>query len=220
LQVRDLAQETLLIRASPLPAGAQSHSTDGDRADATRAAAGDLRAYERLYRTHLAKTYSLVRRMAGEEHADELTQDVFVRVWQKLGSFRGDSAFGTWLHRLAVNVVLEWMRSRRHERFRHQGDPEVVFQAMSGPPSRPDVTLDFEAAMERLPEGAREVFVLHDVEGHTHVEIGALLEISPGTSKAQLHRARMLMRRFLSQQGPARHLDDGNERREHDGSLG
>jgi RNA polymerase sigma-70 factor, ECF subfamily len=218
LQVRDLAQETLLIRASPLPAGAQSHSTDGDRADATRAAAGDVRAYERLYRTHLSKTYSLVRRMVGPDDADELTQDVFVRVWQKLGSFRGDSAFGTWLHRLAVNVVLEWMRSRRHEKLRHQGDPDAVFQTMSGMPSRPDVTLDFEAAMAQLPEGARDVFVLHDVEGHTHLEIGSLLEISPGTSKAQLHRARMLMRRFLTVRASA-HSYERNDRGEDNGSV-
>jgi RNA polymerase sigma-70 factor (ECF subfamily) len=161
------------------------------------AASGDVQAYERLYRAHLPRVYSLVRRMAGVDQADELTQDVFVRAWQKLHLFRGDSAFSTWLHRVAVNVVLEWMRSRRHERFRHH-DPEAVFQVMAGRPVRPDAKLDFETALARLPEGAREVFVLHDVEGHKHVEIGEMLGISPGTSKAQLHRARMIMRRFLS----------------------
>lgn len=199
MQARNLAQE-LVIHASSLPRGTRDvppSNLDGDRADALRAATGDVRAYERVYRAHLPKIYSLVRRMAGTDEADELTQDVFVRAWQKLHLFRGDAAFGTWLHRVAVNVVLEWMRSRRHEKFRHH-DPDAVFDATAGRPLRPEATLDFEAALERLPDGAREVFVLHDVEGHTHVEIGALLGISPGTSKAQVHRARMLMRRFLS----------------------
>jgi RNA polymerase sigma-70 factor (ECF subfamily) len=182
--------------ASPLPTGAQTNPLEGDRADAVCAASGDVQAYERLYRAHLPRVYGLVRRMAGPDEADELTQDVFVRAWQKLHLFRGESAFSTWLHRLAVNVVLEWMRSRRHEKFRHH-DPEAVFQVTAGRPMRPDAALDFEAALGRLPEGAREVFVLHDVEGHKHVEIGELLGISPGTSKAQLHRARTIMRRFL-----------------------
>jgi RNA polymerase sigma-70 factor (ECF subfamily) len=183
--------------ASPLPTGAQTTPLGGDRADAVCAASGDVQAYERLYRAHLPRVFSLVRRMAGPDEADELTQDVFVRAWQKLHLFRGDSAFSTWLHRVAVNVVLEWMRSRRHEKFRHH-DAEAVFQVVAGRPARPDVALDYEAALDRLPAGAREVFVLHDVEGHKHVEIAELLGISPGTSKAQLHRARMIMRRFLS----------------------
>lgn len=186
-----------VIDASSLPAGTGNIPLDGDRADAARAASGDVQAYERLYRAHLPRIYSLVRRMAGADEADELTQDVFVRAWQKLHLFRGDSAFGTWVHRVAVNVVLEWMRSRRHEKFKHH-DPEAVFEITPGRPARPDAALDFEAALDRLPAGAREIFVLHDVEGHKHGEIAGMLGISPGTSKAQLHRARLLMRRFLS----------------------
>jgi RNA polymerase sigma-70 factor (ECF subfamily) len=182
--------------ASPLQAGAQTTPLEGDRADAVCAASGDVQAYERLYRAHLSRVFSLVRRMAGPDEADELTQDVFVRAWQKLHLFRGDSAFSTWLHRVAVNVVLEWMRSRRHEKFRHQ-DPEAVFQVTAGRPVSPDAKIDFEEALHRLPEGAREIFVLHDVEGYKHAEIGDLLGISPGTSKAQLHRARTIMRRYL-----------------------
>jgi RNA polymerase sigma-70 factor (ECF subfamily) len=185
-----------VIDASPLPAGPGRIPAEGDRADVARAASGDVQAYERLYRAHLARVFSLVRRMAGPDEADELTQDVFVRAWQKLHLFRGEAAFGTWIHRVAVNVVLEWMRSRRHERFRHR-DPETVFEMTAGRPVRPDAALDVEAAIERLPAGAREIFVLHDVEGHKHGEIAAMLGISPGTSKAQLHRARLLMRRFL-----------------------
>ena len=196
--MRDLALETSLIPALPLPTAARTNPLEGDRTDAVRAATGDVQAFERLYRAHAARVYSLTRRMAGPDEADSLTQDVFVRAWQKLHLFRGDSAFSTWLHRLAVNVVLEWMRSSRHERLRHH-DPEAVFAVTAGMHARPDVTLDYEAALEHLPDGAREVFLMHDVEGHKHTEIAAMLGISVGTSKAQLHRARMLMRRFLTQ---------------------
>lgn len=134
--------------------------------------------------------------MTGGQDTDELTQDVFVRVWQKLGSFRGDSAFATWLHRLAVNVVIERFRSDLLRRQRlHDG--EGIFETLSAPHRPRDVSLDFEAALERLPDGAREIFVLHDVEGYTHREIADLLGISSGTSKAQLHRARMILRKHL-----------------------
>ena len=134
--------------------------------------------------------------MAGPESADELTQDVFVRVWQKLGSFRGDSAFGTWLHRLAVNVVIERFRQDTARRQRlHDG--EEIFDSLPAPSRSEHAAMDFEAALETLPAGARQVFVLHDVEGYKHHEIGTLLEISAGTSKAQLHRARMMLRRYL-----------------------
>ena len=161
-----------------------------------RAAAGDVRAFEQLYRTHLPRVHGLVRRLTGGRDADELTQDVFVRVWQKLGTFRGDSAFATWLHRLAVNVVIERFRADTARRQRlHDG--EDIFDTISAPSRPRDVTLDFEAALEKLPGGAREIFVLHDVEGYKHHEIGTLLGISPGTSKAQLHRARMMLRRHL-----------------------
>ncbi len=134
--------------------------------------------------------------MTGGRDADELTQDIFVRVWQKLGSFRGDSAFGTWLHRLAVNVVIERFRTDTARRQRLI-DGEAIFETLSTPPRRRDISMDFEAALEKLPDGAREIFVLHDVEGYKHTEIAALLGISSGTSKAQLHRARMMLRKHL-----------------------
>jgi RNA polymerase sigma-70 factor (ECF subfamily) len=161
-----------------------------------QAASGDVRAFEELYTTHLPRVHSLVRRMTGGRDADELTQDVFVRVWQKLGSFRGDAAFGTWLHRLAVNVVIERFRTDTVRRQRLL-DGEGIFETLSSPPGRRDVAMDFEAALEKLPDGAREIFVLHDVEGYKHNEIAALLGISSGTSKAQLHRARMMLRKHL-----------------------
>ena len=161
-----------------------------------QAANGDVRAFEELYHIHLPRVHSLVRRMTGGRDADELTQDIFVRVWQKLGSFRGDSAFGTWLHRLAVNVVIERFRTDTARRQRLI-DGEAIFETLSVPPRRRDLSMDFEAALEKLPDGAREIFVLHDVEGYKHTEIAALLGISSGTSKAQLHRARMMLRKHL-----------------------
>jgi RNA polymerase sigma-70 factor, ECF subfamily len=160
------------------------------------AAAGDVRAFEHLYRTHLPRVHSLVRRMAAGKDTDELTQDVFVRVWQKLQSFRGDSAFGTWLHRLAVNVVIERFRQDAVRRQRlHSGDD--IFDTLPAPSRSGDASMDFEDALLSLPDGARQIFVLHDVEGYKHHEIGTLLGISSGTSKAQLHRARMMLRRYL-----------------------
>jgi RNA polymerase sigma-70 factor (ECF subfamily) len=164
--------------------------------DVARAAAGDVRAFEELYRTHLPRVHALVRRMTAGRDAEEITQDVFVRAWQKLGTFRGDASFGTWLHRLAVNVVIERFRTEKVRRARmHDGDG--IFDTLAAPAQTRDIGMDFEAALEKLPDGAREIFVLHDVEGYKHHEIATLLEISAGTSKAQLHRARMMLRRHL-----------------------
>ena len=160
------------------------------------AAQGDNSAFERIYRTHAARVHSLARRMIGSHEADEITQDVFVRTWQKLGTFRGDSAFGTWLHRLAVNVMIERRRSYAIQRERFSDDPAAVDFAVVAP-ARSDLRLDFEQAIEELPPGARQVFVLHDVEGYKHREIAVMMHITTGTSKRQLHRARMLMRRHL-----------------------
>ncbi|MBW8861815.1 MAG: RNA polymerase sigma factor [Acidobacteria bacterium] len=164
--------------------------------DVALAAAGDPSAFERLYRTHVAKIHSLTRRMLGTHEADEVTQDVFVRTWQKLGQFRGESAFSTWLHRLAVNVVLERRRTFAIQRERITDDPAAL-DFVTVAPARADLTVDFENALEQLPAGAREIFVLHDVEGYKHREIAVMLEITSGTSKRQLHRARMLMRKHL-----------------------
>ncbi len=165
--------------------------------DVALAAGGDASAFERLYRTHVARIHSLTRRMLGGHDADEVTQDIFVRTWQKLGQFRGESAFSTWLHRLAVNVVIERRRSFAIQRERMSDDPNAL-DLLTVAPARADLAVDFDAAIEQLPPGAREIFALHDVEGHKHREIAALLGITTGTSKRQLHRARMLLRRFLS----------------------
>lgn len=176
--------------------GAAVPSRVGPDADVALAAQGDASAFERLYRAHAARVHSLARRMLGAEEADEVTQDVFVRTWQKLRTFRGDSAFTTWLHRLAINVMIERRRSHavRRERFAHD---QTAIDRATVAPARTDLRVDFEQALEELPPGARQVFVLHDVEGHKHREIAGLLDITTGTSKRQLHRARMLMRRHL-----------------------
>jgi len=185
------------LEAIALHADLESVPAAEPLSDVARAAAGDVRAFEELYRTHLPRVHSLVRRMAGGRDTDELTQDVFVRVWQKLKTFRGDSSFTTWLHRLAVNVVIERFRSETARRSRLR-DGDDILDTLSGPSRSRDFRMDFEAAIEKLPDGARQIFVLHDVEGYKHHEIGTLLGISPGTSKAQLHRARMILRRHLT----------------------
>jgi RNA polymerase sigma-70 factor (ECF subfamily) len=171
-----------------------------DLQEAAQAAAGDARAFERLYRAHVARIHSLVRRMLASDEATEVTQDVFVRAWQKIGTFRGEAAFGTWLHRLAVNVVLTRRAELGTRRSRFIAEEQVLESLPARPASR-DLALDFETAVARLPEGARHIFVLHDVEGYRHEEIAGLLGVTSGTTKAQLHRARMLLRRHLGDRG-------------------
>ncbi|MGH7510656.1 MAG: RNA polymerase sigma factor [Gemmatimonadales bacterium] len=174
----------------------QSGRTDPDAVDATLAASGDASAFERLYRAHVPRVYGLVRRMLNDDDADEVAQDVFVRAWQKLGTFRGEAAFGTWLHRLAVNVILarrEVLGTRR----RRYLEGDAALEALPARRTGPEMTIDFESAMQRLPDGAREVFLLHDVEGYRHEEIADMLGVAAGTSKSQLHRARMALRRHL-----------------------
>jgi RNA polymerase sigma-70 factor (ECF subfamily) len=169
----------------------------GGREDAALAARGDRRAFERLYRDNVARIHGLARRMIGPEVADEVTQDVFVRAWDKLGSFRGDSQFGTWLYRLAVNLILSKRAQLATRRSREWMDEEVL-DSLPARAARPDLGLDFETAIQKLPEGARQIFVMHDIEGFRHEEIASMLGVTSGTSKAQLHRARMILRRVLN----------------------
>jgi len=165
-------------------------------ADVALAASGDSRAFERLYRGHVARVHSLARRMLGPAGADDVTQDVFVRAWHKLGTFRGEATFGTWLHRLAINVILAQRGTSATERRRYDARESTLEEA----PARPqetEQTLDFEQAIAQLPDRARAVFVLHDVAGYKHAEIAGMLGIAPGTSKSQLHHARMALRDHL-----------------------
>jgi len=164
--------------------------------DATLAAAGDTRAFERLYRTHEARIFTLARRMAGNDDAPELTQEIFVRAWEKLNTFRGEAAFGTWLYRLGINLILTRRESRAIWRRRHED--ESALETLPARPTSSEHRMDFENALERLPKGARQILVLHDVEGYKHDEIAGMLGVTAGTTKAQLFRARMLMRAALN----------------------
>ena len=167
--------------------------------DVVLATQGDTAAFERVYRAHLPRIFNLARRMAGPEAADELTQDVFVRAWQKLALFRGESSFATWLHRLAVNVIIERFRTLGTARERFLADSEGALDVAPAARTKSyDLSMDLEAAIAQLPDGARTIFVLHDVEGYKHEEIGDMLGVSPGTSKSQLHRARQTLRVLLT----------------------
>lgn len=166
--------------------------------DVERAAEGDARAFERLYRQYVPMVHSLARRMAGPQDADDLTQEVFVRVWEKLDTFRGDAAFGTWLHRVATNLILTRRKARTRDRDRFLED-EVALETAPVRPRTVGASVDLESALGELPDGARQVFVLYDVEGYKHAEIADMLGITAGTSKSQLHRARMLMRERLTE---------------------
>jgi RNA polymerase sigma-70 factor (ECF subfamily) len=163
-----------------------------------RAQAGDVQAFEQLYRDNLGRVYGLCFRLAGNPAlAEELTQDVFVRAWQKLSSFRGESAFFSWLYPLAVNVALSERRTRRRRTSRVFTTDDLTPFDRPGRPPGPEGGFDLERALGTLPPGARAVFVLHDVEGYKHEEIAELTGVATGTSKAQLHRARKLLKERL-----------------------
>ena len=172
--------------------------------DVAQAAAGDRRAFERLYRQHTNRVFSLCARMVNDQaRAEELTQDVFVRAWEKLHLFRGESSFTTWLHRLTVNVVLNARKSDGRNRTRFEETDEEAggmdaFPGVVGMPLPPGDLLDLEEAITRPPPGARRVFLLHDVEGYKHEEIAEMLGVTAGATKAQLHRARLLLREALN----------------------
>ena len=161
-----------------------------------RARRGDVQAFEDLYRAHVGRVYAVSLRMVADATlAEELTQEAFVRAWRRLASFRGTSAFGTWLHRVAVNVVLDALRARRrwHDRF----SDEPPARPPAAPDRDPTRSLDLERGIAQLPPRARAVFVLHDIEGYKHREIARLLDLSVGACKSHLHRARRRLREEL-----------------------
>ena len=169
---------------------------------AQRCGRGDPDAFEQLYRAHAGRLYTLIVRMvASTETAEDLLQDVFLTAYRKVGNFRGDSSLGTWLYRMAVNHCLDYLRGRQNKMARTtdsideegMAEPAAVAPLVASAISR----LDLERAIERLPDGCRTAFVLHDVEGFQHHEIATMLGISEGTSKSQVHKARMKLRAFL-----------------------
>jgi len=164
-----------------------------------RAQLGDVDAFAILYRLHAPAIHALARRMLGDEAAArEMVQDIFVRAWERLASFRGESAFGTWLHRLGVNLILNQLRVAKRELARFiedEGDDESP--AVGAPDHSVETRIDLDAAVARLPAGARTVFVLHDIEGYAHDEIAQMLGLASGTVRAQLWRARRQLMRHL-----------------------
>jgi RNA polymerase sigma-70 factor, ECF subfamily len=162
----------------------------------TRVKNNDIAAYEQLYREHVGRVYALcVRMVSNVAIAEELCQEVFVRVWQKIHSFRGESAFSSWLHRLAANVVLSELRKKRL--LTTNLDELNESQMQTATTSDSGKVRDMEQAISQLPDGAKAIFVLHDIEGFKHNEIAQMLNIAEGTSKTQLHRARKLLKGWL-----------------------
>lgn len=160
--------------------------------------APDPGGFEALYREHAARVYAICLRLTADPaEAEAITQDVFVQAWRKLGQLRHPGSVLGWLRQIAVNAVRRDRRSaaRRHARVELVGDPARVERGFTGPV--PEHRLAVERAIAALPEGARAVLVLHDIEGYRHAEIAGMLGITPGTSKSQLHRARSLLREAL-----------------------
>jgi RNA polymerase sigma-70 factor (ECF subfamily) len=168
-----------------------------EQTDVALAVRGDGAAFERLYRAHVARVNALARWLLGGDDVEDAVQEVFIRVWEKLGTYSGDAAFGTWLHRVAVNHFLR-RRARRSIHRARTSESDQAMNAAAAPQTKPELRIAIERAVDQLPAGAREVFVLHDMEGYKHEEIAGMLAIDPGTSRSQLHRARLLLRQQLT----------------------
>jgi len=191
---------TLAVTTWPADTDAPQGADDPDNALARLASTGDISAFEALYRRHTGRVHGVIARLVGgaSARAEDLTQEAFVRAWQALPGYRFESRFSTWLHKLAVNTALMELRSRRSRP--QQDDGEEVFEAIGSADSAGHATalgLDLERAVATLPPRARAVLVLHDVEGWKHEEIANELGMAVGSSKAQLHRARGLLRARL-----------------------
>ena len=172
---------------------------------AQQSAEGDSDAFEQLYKRHFRRVYSLCLRMLGNAtQAEDLTQEVFINLYNKIGSFRGESAFTTWLHRMTVNQVLMYFRKRstKSELTTEEGEtPIQIVRGTENPNQMPVIDrISLERAIEQLPPGYRAVFVLHDIEGYEHGEIADMLGFAEGTSKSQLHKARLKLRNYIRQQ--------------------
>ncbi len=164
-----------------------------------RARAGELEAFEALYREHVGRVHAICLRLAGDRDlAEDWTQEVFILVWRNLRTYRGESSFSTWLHRISVNVSLSGLRSSNRRAMRELlgEDEKVCSRPAGGLPV--DGVRDLEAAIQGLPAGARTIFVLHDIEGYRHDEIAEMTHLAVGTCKSQLHRARRILREVLS----------------------
>lgn len=188
------------------PRASSKSSGDVRAADlelAKRCRNGDTEAFEELYRQHSGRLFNLASRMAGSaQEAEDLLQEVFLHAYRKLGSFRGDSSLGTWLYRLGMNHCLDYLRGRqaRMSQTTDSLDEEGAAELSSPSPRTPVAVnrVDLERAIGRLPDGCRAAFLLHDVEGFEHHEVASILGVSEGTSKSQVHKARMKLRAMLT----------------------
>ena len=189
---------TTLLERTSMPSHAQDECS-ADEPLIFRAKSGDVSAFEEIYRRHVHRAYALILRITGNcSLAEEVTQDAFVAAWRNLADYRGDCAFSSWLYRIAVNTAVGALRARRR---RETWMNALRWLRGSSTPSRtpsPEVQIDLDTAIAQLPQGARTVFVLHDVEGYKHEEVAEMLGISPGTCKAHLHSARMKLRKELN----------------------
>ena len=208
-------RQSLAVEAVFAPAFDAAEVPDASSPDLAlcqKAAAGNLAAFEMIYQRYHRRTYSLCLRMTSSQtEAEDLTQEVFIQLFRKVGSFRGDSAFSTWLHRLTVNQVLMHFRRRsvKNEKVSDDGEmPEQAVAGTSNPNKMPVVDrIALKNAIAELPRGYRNVFVLHDVEGYEHEEVARMLSISVGTSKSQLHKARLKLRGLLIKQNDQKTSD-------------
>jgi RNA polymerase sigma-70 factor (ECF subfamily) len=189
--------------AGALPSNtATVNRADDDSPDlVARCQAGDVDAFAELYARHSSRIFSLAARMAGStETGEDLLQEIFLQAFRKVGGFKGDAAIGTWLYRMALNHCLDFVRSRRAKMDKATDaiDENGYSPALPAQKDTPVERIDLERAVQQLPAGCREVFVLHDVEGYEHKEIAAMLGIAEGTSKSQVFKARMKLRALLT----------------------
>jgi RNA polymerase sigma-70 factor (ECF subfamily) len=189
------------IRQRQRPPLSSKGVTVSDAELVARCQAGDVDAFETLYHQHAARIFTLASRIAGSpDEGEDLLQEIFLQAYRKLGSFKGEAALGTWLYRLALNHCLDFVRSRQVKirKLTDTLDDERVFEP-AAPRETPIQRIDLERVIARLPEGCREAFILHDVEGFDHKEVGELLGIAEGTSKSQVFKARMKLRGMLAE---------------------
>src|SRR5437868_9690055 len=208
-QKQDALESTEHNGLASAPKTDVAKATDYDLAQA--AAGGDMAAFEEIYQRHHRRVYSICLRMLqSTSEAEDLTQDVFIQLYRKIGSFRGDSAFTTWLHRMTVNQVLMHFRKRtvKFEKTTEEGEtPDQVVSGTANPQKMRIVdNIALDNAIAQLPEGYKNVFVLHDVEGFEHEEVARILGCSVGTSKSQLHKARLKLQKLLKKKANPRLL--------------
>ncbi|CAN5304469.1 RNA polymerase sigma factor [soil metagenome] len=204
-------EESVSAPVHQIPSTAENESVEVDTPDlilTQKAAKGNISAFEMLYERHHRRVYSLCLRMTNSQtEAEDLTQEVFIQLFRKISSFRGDSAFSTWLHRMTVNQVSMHFRRRsvKNEKTSESGEmPEQAVRGTENPRKMPVLDrIALKNAVAQLPNGYRNVFILHDVQGYEHEEVAKLMGISVGTSKSQLHKARLKLRGLLIKQNTA-----------------